>query len=598
MAKLRAVLLLCSEGDMKTFDAVLPHLKKSVKRITIGLIVLCLVDAIQLIIPKIIQSTIDSIGKPGFTQSDIVIKALLILFMAGGIVALRYLWRILIIGNSWELEKGLRQRYYNHLLKLSQNFFNFSKIGDLMAYSINDLNAVRMLFGMGFIAAADIFLMTIASFLFMVSINVKLTLLSIIPLPFLSITIHYFGKRMHKRFGKVQEAFAKLSGMVQESISGIRVVKAFVQEKEELKKMSQFSDDYVQQNISMAKLSGMFHPFMGFTISISMVIVLIYGGKATLEGQITIGGFIAFFSYLGMLVWPMIAIGWIVDMYQRGTASLKRLNAIWNSTPEIEDNEFTDHQIRSLQGNIDIRDLHFQYTPDTPKIFNGFSMKINKGSTLAIVGKTGCGKTTFVDLLTRVYNPPQNSIYLDGHELYTIPLEILRHSMVMVPQDIFLFSDTIANNIAMGKPEASREEIEQAAKYACVHDDIIAFEDKYETIVGERGVTLSGGQKQRIAIARALLCNPEFLIMDDALSAVDTKTERYILDYLLEIRKGRTSVIIAHRISSIQHADIICVLQDGKVAECGNHEELIALGGQYSELYDKQKIEEKIEGEV
>ena len=580
---------------MRTFEAVVPFLKSSWKKIAIGLFVLVIVDAIQLIIPKIIQRTVDGFSKPDFQQSDIIISSLFIAILALGIVGMRYIWRMLIIGNSFDLEMSLREKYYKHLMRLSQNFFNFSKIGDLMALATNDLNAVRMLFGIGFIAGADIILMATASFLFMISIDLNLTLLAIIPMPLLSFMIGYFGSKMHKRFGTVQGSFAKLSGMIQESISGIRIVKAFAQEDAELKKMQDYSNDFVHENIKMAKLSGVFHPSLGVIISISMVIVLVFGGQSVIKGKITIGGFIAFFSYLGMLAWPMIAIGWIVDMYQRGSASLKRLNAIWETEVEIADNEETDYSIQEIAGQIEVKNLSFKYNKDSEIVFKNISTSIPAGKTLAICGKTGSGKTTFIDLLCRVYNPVKNTIFIDGKDIYKIPLELLRNSIIMVPQDIFLFSDTVANNIALGKPEATIEEIHEAAKRAAVYNDIIEFEHGFETVVGERGVTVSGGQKQRIAIARALLTDPKILILDDALSAVDTKTEKEILNNLIDLRRDKTNVIIAHRISALNHADKIIVIDDGIITEQGTHEELLSLKGVYSELYEKQKIEEKIE---
>lgn len=580
---------------MRTFDAVIPYLKKSWKKIALGLFVLVLVDATQLIVPKVIQHTIDNLGVEGYTRNDILFSSGLIILFAGLIVILRYFWRMLIVGNSWVIERELRQNYYNHLLLLSRNFFNKSKIGDLMALATNDLNAVRMLFGLGFIAGADIILMATASFSFMATINLKLTILAIIPMPILSVVIFFFGSRIHKRFHKLQETFASLSGMIQESISGIRVIKAFSQEKSELIKMEISSNNYVNENIKMAKIAGLFHPLNGLIISFSSIIVLVFGGQATIKGTITIGEFIAFFSYLGMLIWPMIAIGFIVDMYQRGAASLNRLNEIWDTKPEIYNESETDFQIKELKGNIQIKNLNFRYNNESPLILKDVNFEIDEGKTLAICGRTGIGKSTIVDLLVRAYNPQKKAIYIDGHELFTIPLEVLRKSMVMVPQDIFLFSDTIANNIALGKPHATIEEIYQAAKYAAIYDEINEFEHGFDTIVGERGVTLSGGQKQRVAIARSLVMDPNILILDDALSAVDTKTENQILDHLINVREGKTTLIIAHRISALHQADKIVVLHDGCIIESGTHDELIELKGAYNELYEKQKIEERLE---
>jgi ATP-binding cassette, subfamily B, multidrug efflux pump len=585
-----------SDKLRKTFDRVIPYLKQSRGKILWGIVMLILVDVVQLAIPKIMQYAIDHIQNRTIDSTGLLYIGFLLFAMALGIMALRYFWRVLIIGNSFTIEQKLRQDFYDHLLLQSPNFFNKAKTGDLMAYATNDLNAVRMLFGMGFIAASDILLMTIASFSFMVSINLRLTLLAIIPLPILSFAISYFGKKMHKLFARVQASFAAMSGAVQESISGIRVVKAFGQEEAEIKKVDAFSLDYVKQNIAMARLSGVFHPFMGYVISFSLIVTLALGGRAAINEEITIGGFIAFFSYLGMLVWPMIAIGWIVDMYQRGTASLKRLNEIFELNPEINDDK-ADLGIDSIHGSIEIKNLSFRYREELPDIFTDVSMVLEQGHTLAIVGPTGCGKTSFIDLLARVYNPPSETIFIDGHDIYSIPLKVLRRDMVMVPQDIFLFSDTLANNIRLGNPNASMEDVFDAAKAAQIYDEIMDFEHKFETIVGERGITLSGGQKQRVAIARALLTKPNILILDDALSAVDTKTERYLLQRLIELRKGLTTIIIAHRISSLQHADKTIVLSDGRVIESGTHKELIALNGLYNDLVEKQKIRARLEGE-
>ncbi len=580
---------------MRSFDTILPYLKKSYKQIIGGIIMLILVDVVQLITPKVMQYAIDGIQMRSIDQKGLIWVALFIILLAFAVMILRYFWRILIIGNSFRIEKSLRQDFYNHLLRLSQNYFNKSKTGDLMAYATNDLNSVRMLFGIGLIAAMDIILMTIASFSFMVSIDLNLTLLAIIPMPFLSFTIGYFGKRMHKKFAQVQASFAAMSGKIQESISGIRIVKAFSQEESELKKVDEVSDVYVNQNISMARIAGFFHPFQSFVIACSMIITLYFGGRSTIRGDITIGGFIAFFQYLGMLVWPMIAIGWIVDMYQRGTASLKRLNKIFAEVPEIDDSE-ADHSIEHISGKIEVKKLSFRYGEDLPLVFKDISACIDAGKTLAIVGPTGCGKTSLIELLVRIYNPPQNSIFIDDRDVYRIPLKILRRDMVLVPQDIFLFSDTIANNIRLGNPNASDEAVFEAARIASVYEEIKDFDHGFDTMVGERGITLSGGQKQRLAISRALLTNPQILILDDALSAVDTKTERQILERLIEDRKGKTTIIIAHRLSSIQHADKIIVLDEGVIKERGNHKSLLRSGGIYHDLYEKQRIRARLEG--
>ncbi len=581
---------------METFKHVKKYVKKSIPRLALGFLVLLVVDVIQLVIPIITKNAIDRIQAQEILKSGLLIVGAQILGLTVGIMVMRFFWRILIIGNSFIIEKLIRNQFYKHLMRLSQNFFNHNKIGDLMAHATNDLTAVRMMFGFGLIAGFDILLMAVASLAFMVSINLKLTLYAVIPMPFISITILIFGKKLQKRFMKVQESFSEMSGTIQESISGIRVVKAFAQEDSELKKVKKSSINYVKRNISMALLDGIFHPFMGFVISLSMLVTLILGGQLAINGTITIGDFYAFNSYLGMLIWPMMAIGWIVNLYQRGTASLKRLNKIFDTEAEITDDE-ADFSIKDIKGTIEINNLNFNYEGSKANVFNNISTGIDVGQTLAIVGRTGCGKSTLIDLLARIYNPPKRSIYIDGNEIHNIPLEVLHRDCVMVPQDIFLFSDSIANNIALGKPDASRKEIEEATKLAQVYDDIIEFENGFDTVVGERGVTLSGGQKQRVAIARALLCNPSILILDDALSAVDTLTEKNILNHLIEFRKAKTTIIISHRISSVSHADKIIVIDNGKIAESGSHDELISLNGLYKDLDDKQKIEERLEGE-
>jgi ATP-binding cassette subfamily B protein len=578
---------------MKTFEKVVPYIRKNLLKIIFGIILIIIIDAGQLITIKVMQKAIDGIGREGFTTTSLLYASLLILGITIVITTLRYFWRIAFLGTAWIIDRDLRQMYYEHLLKLSPNFFNKTKTGDLMAYATNDMNAVRMLIGFGFVVGVDIIVLSIASIFFMVGISLQLTLLAIIPMPILSIIIIYFGKEIHGRFRKVQKIFAAMSGKVQETISGIRVVKVFVQEQAELEKMSVQARDYVKENIALVKIFAMFFPMLFLVINISMGIVLVFGGEFAIFNEISIGEFVAFFQYLGMLIWPMIAIGWVVNLYQRGTASLKRLNSIFEVEPEVID-ENVDTSIRELKGKVTFKDFNFQYNSQTPQIFENISFEIDVGKTLAIVGRTGCGKTTIIDLLTRVYNPPKNAIFIDDVELFKIPLKVLRDNVVMVPQDIFLFSDSIENNINLAKPDIDRIFVEEVTKYAQVYEDIIDFEDGFDTIIGERGVTLSGGQKQRIAIARALLTNPNILILDDALSSVDTKTEKRILDLLIKLRRDKTTIIIAHRISSLQHADKIIVLNDKRIAESGNHKELLEKKGIYSDLFEKQQIEEKL----
>lgn len=579
---------------MKTFAKIAPHLKQNIRKILFGIIILIIVDITQLIIPKIIQYAIDGIGTTGFTKTNLFYAGAAIFLIACLMTLLRFFWRLFLLGVAWSVDRNLRQEYFDHLISLSANFFNKVKTGGLMAYATNDLNAIRMLIAFGFVIGVDIILITIASLAFMININLRLTLISIILLPALTIIIIISGKKIHHRFAKVQKTFEALSAKVQESISGIRVVKAFVQEDAELDKISDSAYDYVRENISLIRIQGIFHPSFMLIIGLSMMIVMVFGGEATMIGEISIGEFIAFFQYLGMFVWPMIAVGWVVNLYQQGTASLKRLNKIFEEKPEIADEAWVDYSISQLNGKIEFKDLTFQYNEKGPLIFENISFEIEAGKTLAIVGRTGCGKSTLTDLLTRVYNPPKNSIFIDKHEIFKIPLKKLRENIIMVPQDIFLFSQTVKENITLAKPDASIKEIENVTKSAQVYDDIADFREGFDTVLGERGVTLSGGQKQRLAIARALLTDPKVLILDDALSAVDTKTEKLILENLIKLRKDKTTIIIAHRISSVQRADKIIVLDKAKIAEEGTHKQLLRTSGIYKDIYEKQKLEEKI----
>ena len=601
---------------MKTFAKVTPLIKKNWFRIFIGLFLILAVDLLQLVVPKIMQRAVDLIEIPGTTSASLIKPALLIFLIAIGIALVRFIWRLLLIGNAWIVDRELRQMYYEHLLSLSRNFFNKVKTGDLMAYATNDLNAVRFLVGFGMVILIDIAVFAIGAMFFMTHISLRLTLLAIIPMPVLTVVIIIFGRKIHARFKKVQKTFAAMSGKVQESISGIRVVKVFVQEDAELDKVANSAKDYVNENISLVRIHGLFHPFLFLIIALSMGIVLIFGGESTIIGTISMGEFIAFFAYLGMFVWPAIAIGWLTNLYQRGKASLVRLNSIFEIEPEIVD-ENADFSITELKGKIEFKNLKFIYEERKDEnlsdknftnledlvslkesanleILENISFQLETGKTLAIVGKTGCGKTTLIDLITRVYNPPQNSIFIDDRELYDIPLAVLRKNIITVPQDIFLFSDSISNNISLAKSDIDKIFIEEVARYSQVYDEILEFEKGFDTVIGERGVTLSGGQKQRIAIARALLTDPKILILDDALSAVDTKTEKKILDLLIKKRKNKTTIIIAHRISSLQHADKVIVLDDKKIVETGTHRELLANGGLYHYLYEKQQLEEKL----
>jgi ATP-binding cassette subfamily B protein len=486
---------------------------------------------------------------------------------------------------------------FAHLEKMSMGYYNKNKTGDLMAHFTNDLNAVRMSIGIAIVTTFDACIMSIMVLTKMfVYVNVELTLLAVIPLLFIAIGGVFYGRSAERRFSEKQKAFSGLTDQVQESISGIRVIKAFVQEKQELKSFAKANQDNKDKNMKVVKLKAIVMPLLDIVIGLSSVITLLYGGYLTIMGKITLGRFVAFNQYINMLVWPMIAAGDSITFYSQGFASLKRIQNIFLQKPEIYD-ETTVKDINHLEGEIEMKDLTFQFTSETPEVLKHIFVKIDNGSTLAILGRTGSGKTAIANLLLRMYNVERGAITLDGHDIRDIPLKTLRENIAYVPQDIFLFSDTLQNNIAFGTTTNDIEIVQKAAKEACIHDNIMGFPQGYRTMVGERGVTLSGGQKQRSSIARAFMKDAPILILDDALSAVDTSTEEQILANLKKNRKGKTTIIIAHRISTIQNADHILVLDSGEIAEYGTHKELISKHGIYKKMYEKQLLEKQLEAE-
>ncbi|MBN2018201.1 MAG: ABC transporter ATP-binding protein [Candidatus Cloacimonetes bacterium] len=581
---------------MKNLKLIISYLKRYKKSIALGVLCLIIVDAIQMVVPKIIQHVIDYLHKPEFTTNTILVYAGIIFGLALIMAVLRFLWRIFLITNSFKIEKKIRNDYYEHLQKLSPRFFQDHNTGDLMAYATNDLNAVRMLFGIGVVLIFDVVFVTIASLLLMSNINFKMTLFVIIPLPIVTFVMIYFGKKVHRLFKKVQTTFAHLSDRVQETISGIRIIKSFVREKAYEDRIGTVAEDLVDQNIKLVKIWGMFFPLMFAIIGISLLLTLYIGGTKTILREITIGEFVAFNSYLHLIIWPVIAVGWIVNLYQRGTASLNRIQDIMHTKPEIIDEpDIVDPSITEIKGEITIKNLTYSY-PDTEiEVLKGIDFNVKPGETLAIVGRTGEGKSTIVKLLTRMFNPPKNQIYLDDHEIYQVPLRTLRDSIAVVTQEIFLFASSVQENIQFGNEDVTMDDIIEIAEISQFHNDIKEFEMEFDSIVGERGVSLSGGQKQRLALSRALIKNAPILILDDAFSSVDTETEEIILKNIRVSQKGKTVLMIAHRISTMQHADKIIVLSDGKVAEQGTHESLLKQNGIYTDIYKRQKLREELE---
>lgn len=573
---------------------LLSYLYKHASSILSGMLTLIAVDCIQLIIPKIIQQTIDTLGKTPFSTSIILKKSLIIITLAALTIALRFLWRLLIIGPSRKIETRLREDMFEQLEKLSPSYFNKTRTGDLMALFINDLNSIRMACGMALIGLVDALFLSTMSLFFMFTISIKLTLLTIIPLPAIIFLMIRTGKMIQNRHIRVQQSFDAISTHAQESTSGIRLVKSFHQEQHEINRFSQLCDTYVKSNIALVKIWGLLFPAITLLGSMASGFLIYFGGKQVILQQISIGQFVSFTFYINLLIWPMIAIGWVFNMFQRGLASTGRVLELMNTKPEIVVKNSTKKDL-TLKGNIQFHSLSFRYNGQSPPVLSDINLKIPVGSSLGIIGKAGSGKTTLVSLLFHLYPVGNNQITIDGHDINSIPLPTLRSSIAFVPQDPSLFSDSIRENIAFGlSGDISEQAIETAAKKASIHKDILNFSQGYSTRIGERGVTLSGGQKQRLAIARALLLDSPILILDDALSAVDSATERQIRTALADEIRKKTSIIISHRISTVKDCDKIIVLADGKISEQGSHKQLLSAGGFYARLHELQKAGEPV----
>ena len=582
---------------MKQFKFALKYIARHWWQYVLGIAALYMVDWVNVYVPEFTGNIIDGLEGGTLDMSGAMKIVWMIAGMGLAIAIGRFGWRFFIFGAARSIEREVRGDMYGHLSKLSMRYFNQHKTGDLMAHFTNDLMSVRMLLGMTVITAFDATVMLVLVLLNMIQyVSPKLTVVAIIPLLVITVGDFFYGKVMHKRFKAKQEAFSSLTDQVQESISGIRVIKAFVQERKELYAFATSAGNAKEKNLNVVRLHALMMPVMDLIIGTSTLLTLLYGGYLAIHGEITVGQFVAFNSYVGMLVWPMMAVGECITSISQGLASLGRIHHIFEEEPEIVDGPQTNHDVTSLKGEIRLNHLTFAY-PDMPEVtvLEDVSVTVKPGETLAILGRTGSGKSTVPSLLVRLYDVADGMITIDGHDLKSIPLGVLRENIACVPQDNFLFSDTLQNNIAFGSADKTLESVIHAAELACIHDNIAAFPEQYATVVGERGVTLSGGQKQRSSIARALMKDSPILILDDALSAVDTDTERKILDNLKSVRSAeRTTIIVAHRISTIQDADHILVLSDGKVAEYGTHEELLKNAGLYKSLFDKQQLEKQL----
>jgi ATP-binding cassette subfamily B protein len=582
----------------KNLKPLWPYLNKYRVTLWLGAITVLFNNGLWVLSPQVIRRAVDDMNHHGITQQKILLYASLLVALALGKGIFQFLTRWLVIGVSREIEYDLRNDMFRHLESLSYSYYQKNRTGDIMARATNDLNAVRMLLGPAIMYTANTLVFTAVALVFMWQISPKLTLYAFAPLPVASVVVQYIGRKIHERFEKIQAQFSDISARAQENFSGARVVRAYAQEEAEISLFEKTNQEYVTRSLPLARLTGMLWPTLEMLLGFALVLVLWLGGREVLLHRMSLGDFVAFNTYIVMLTWPIIALGWVINLFQRGTASMGRIDEIFKAESDITDSQVAPDlkNVTALRGEIEFRHLDFNYNgaPNLKPVLKDVNLKIPAGSSLAIVGPTGSGKTTLVSLLPRIYDAMPGSLLIDGRPIREYPLEILRQNIGYVPQETFLFSDSVRENIALGVESASDEQVRAAAEAANIATDIEGFPESYATLVGERGITLSGGQKQRTAIARAIIRNPRILVLDDALSSVDTYTEEKILEHLREVMHGRTTIFISHRVSTIRNADRIAVLHEGRVVELGTHDELLSRNGYYTDLYNKQLLEEEL----
>jgi ATP-binding cassette, subfamily B, multidrug efflux pump len=594
---------------LKKLKPLFPYLRRYRAQYFWGTLAVFVNNGVWILFPLVIRRAINDLNT-GVTREKLITYSAMLLGVAIIKGIFQFLTRWILIGISREIEFDMRNDLFRHLESLDYSFYQRTRTGDIMAKATNDLNAVRMLLGPAIMYSANTIVFTIGALIFMVSISPKLTLWAFLPLPIASIIVQYFGRQIHERFERIQAMFSDISARAQENFSGVRVIRAYAQEDAEIANFETDNREYIKRSLRYVRIMGMLWPTLETLLGFAIVLVLWLGGREVLKGHINVGDFVAFNTYMVQLTWPVIALGWVIGTFQRGTASLGRIDEILQVKSAIQD----DLSVVSvapgtpIRGEIEFRDLTYGYPADmnpgsstvaptlqrgTP-VLDNVNLKIPAGTSLAIVGPTGSGKSTLVDLIPRIYDAAPGMILIDGRPIREYPLEWLRRNIGFVPQETFLFSDTIRENIAFGAENASDQDIREAAEAARIAGDIESFPDKYDTMVGERGITLSGGQKQRTAIARAIIRNPRILVLDDALASVDTQTEDQILNHLREVMKDRTTIFISHRVSTVRNADRIAVLHNGTIAEYGTHDELVARNGYYTDLYNKQLLEEEL----
>ena len=577
------------------FRRLLPYVLRYRRAFVLGLLCVLVTTSIQLLSPWILKNAIDDLNA-GVTRQKLAIYAGLLLGVALVSAVFRFLMRRILIGASRDIEYDLRNAFFQRLQQMPLAYYQARRTGDLMSRATNDLNAVRMMIGPAVMYSSNTLLVFVVAIILMISIDGRLTLMALLPLPLVSISVKYFGSAIHTRFEAIQSQLADISAVVQEALSGVRVVRAYGQEAHELERFRNANEEYVRRNRVLIRLQGMFFPSMTLFLGFGSLLVLWLGSREVIRGRITLGDFVAFNAYLVMLSWPMIAFGWVTNILQRGMASWKRMLDVIDAVPHIDDSQVTpEGRALDIRGRIEIKDLTFAYPAEERPVLDRVSLTLEAGETAAFVGATGSGKSTLISLLPRLHEPPAGTVFIDGIDVRHIPLATLRGAIGFVPQEPFLFSDTIGENVAFGVDAGDLDaRIRAAAAVARLDKDVEDFPKGYATLVGERGITLSGGQKQRTALARAVMLDPSILVLDDALSAVDTYTEEEILARLRGVMRERTSLIVSHRISTVRDADRIFVLDRGRIVERGSHDELVREGGIYADLYKKQLLEEEL----